>query len=176
MLGFSGPLVGLAGTAILAVTFTQNAMSNAPGGTAGKPSGVEIQVVATAAKSSRLEAPRPNASRSSVTTVELVGLGAATVILRDEAGHVVFRSDPKANVTYFAKDVDLPVITIKEEASSPIVQKPVRPAREQEDASDAPVRKTSPVGCTGALSPLVKSEASRRPSLCLAALEDTHAS
>ena len=111
-----------------------------------------------------------------MTTVELVGLGAATVVLRDEAGHVVFRSDPKANVTYFAKDVDLPVITIKEEATSPIVQKPVRPGREQEDASDTPGRKTSPVGCTGALSPLVKSEASRRPSLCLAALEVTHAS
>jgi len=176
MLGFSGPLVGLAGTAFLAIAFTQNAMSNAPGGPTMNSPGVESQVGATAAKSSRLAAPRPSASRASVTTVELVGLGAATVVLRNEAGHVVFRSDPKANVTYFSKDVDLPVITIKEEASSPVVQKPVRPAREQEDASDTPVRKTSPVGCTGALSPLVKSEASRRPSLCLAALEVTHAS
>jgi len=166
----------LAGTAFLAVTFAQNAMSDAPGGPATKPPGVESQIVASAAKTSRLAPPRPSASRASVTTVELVGLGAATVVLRNEAGHIVFRSDPQSNVTYLAKDVDLPVITIKEEAGSPVVEKPVRPAREQEDASDTPVRKTSPVGCMGALSPLVKSEASRRPSLCLAALEATHAS
>lgn len=174
MLGFSGPLVGLAGTAFLAVTFTQSAMSNAPAGPV--PAGSIAQVAASGTKSARLDAPRPNASRAAVTTVELVGLGSATVILRDEAGHIVFRSDPRSNVTYFAKDVDLPVITIKEEARSPVVQKPVRPTREQEDASDAPVRKSSPVGCTGAVSPLVKSEAGRTPSLCLAALEGTHAS
>jgi hypothetical protein len=163
--------MGLAGTAILAVTFTQSAVSGVSSGS--KPSApiAGAQVVASETKSARLSAPQPSAARAVVTTVELVGVAQATVILRDESGSVVFRSDPRANVTYLVKDVDLPVVTIKQEANTPVVQKTVRPAREREDASENPVRKTSPVGCTGALSPLVKSEASRTPTLCLAALE-----
>jgi hypothetical protein len=175
MLGFSGPLIGLAATAVLAVTFTQSAMSDVAGGGRSTATAAS-QVVASEAKSARLSGPRPNPARAAVTTVELVGLGQATVLLRDESGNVVFRSDPRANVTYLAKDVDLPVVTIKEEAHSPVVQKPVAPTREREESSDNPPRKASPVGCTGALSPLVKSEASRNPSLCLAALEVQHAS
>jgi len=163
--------MGLAGTALLAVTFTQSAMSDVSGGSKPSASTSGIQAVASETKAARLSAPQPNAVRTVVTTVELVGVAQATVILRDESGGVVFRSDPRSNVTYLTKDVDLPVITIKEEARSPVVQKPVRPAREREDASENPIRKASPVGCTGALSPLVKSEASRTSSLCLAALE-----
>lgn len=171
MLGFSGPLIGLAGTALLAVTFTQSAMSNVSGGSQPSTTIAGNQGVSSGAKSARLSAPQSNGVRSVVTTVELVGVAQATVILRDETGSVVFRSDPRSNVTYLAKDVDFPVVTIKEEAQSPVVERPVRPAREREGASENPVRKTSPVGCTGALSPLVKSESSRTSSLCLAALE-----
>jgi hypothetical protein len=163
--------MGLAATAILAVTFTQSALSGVSGASRPSAPSEGAQAVVSETKSARLSAPRPNAARTAVTTVELVGVTQATVILRDESGNVVFRSDPGSNVTYLAKDVDLPVVTIKEEAHTPVVQKPVRPAREREDASENPVRKTSPVGCTGALSPLVKSEASRTSSLCLAALE-----
>ncbi|MBM6592575.1 hypothetical protein [Microvirga pudoricolor] len=133
------------------------------------------QEVMSAAKADRLSKPVRAEDRSTVTTVELVGIGKATVILRDEAGKIVYRADPQSNTTFFAKDVDLPVVTIKEEAASPVAQRPVNiktePKVERENALEEPKRKSNPVGCLGALSPLVKSEASKTPSLCLASLE-----
>jgi len=166
-------LVGIAGTAFLAVSFAQTALSSS---SAAGPSGSSLNLTATqsilsGAKRDRIAKPVAADERAVVTIVELVGLSQTIVVLKDQSGNVVYRSDPQANTTYFSKNTDLPVVTIREEAKSPVVQQPVERRQEQENASETPKRKTSPVGCFGALSPLVKSEASRTPSLCLAALE-----
>src|ERR1041384_6053350 len=106
MFGLPGTLVGIAGTAFLAVSFTQSALSDSPAPPQARVAGM-AQEVMSGAKSDRIAKPVRADDRAVVTTVELVGVGKATVILRDDAGRIVYRADPQSNPTFFAKDVDL---------------------------------------------------------------------
>ncbi|HEX2553757.1 MAG TPA: hypothetical protein VHL98_08650 [Microvirga sp.] len=129
-------------------------------------------------KGDRLGPPRPEArERPAVSVVEIVGLAQATVILRDRDGTVLYRSDPLSNTTIVAKGADLPVVTLKDAPAAPTSQQPTEPSsvqglspkREGQDVPGEGVRRSRrPIGCEGALSPLVRGDAQRIPSRCLA--------
>lgn len=173
MLGMPGTWVGIAGTVCLAASFAQTALSESGAPRPPSPSGnlALVRDVAAAQKGDRLGKAALPAARTTVTTIELVGSGQATLVLRDRDGNVLYRFDPRTNSTFVAKDSELPVITYKDQADPSLVQPSVAPKEDQEGATEAPKRKGLPVGCFGALSPLVRSEASRTPSLCLAGLD-----
>jgi hypothetical protein len=91
------------------------------------------------------------------------------VVLKDENGDVLFRSDPQTNTTYFSKDTDLPVLTLKQESTSDVSRQPI--SRESSDETIAPKRRTQPYGCLGAVSPLAQAGKEAAPSLCVTSLE-----
>jgi hypothetical protein len=124
-----------------------------------------------ASKADRLAARDADIQRNSVSIVEIVGLTQATVILRGSDGEVLYRSDPRSGTTTFAKNTELPVLTMKEEMTGPVVQHP--PVNRREGSEEVRKEKRSrPVGCMGDVSPLARASADRMPSLCLAALEN----
>ena len=117
-------------------------------------------------KGDREAAPRPAPRANPVTSVEVVGVGEAVIILRDRHGFLVYRSDPVANVTLVARDADLPAVTVRRAAGSPVRETPVRgssPGRAPDARDGRP-----PAGCEAAVSPLVDPGARSRPRLCLA--------
>jgi hypothetical protein len=149
MLKFSAGLAAVFGASFLVGTYANTAV-----GWVAPPA--EASVTASSARGDRLApvtapAPRP------VATVEVVGLGGATVILRDRSGEVVFRHDRARNTTIVSRDVDVPTITVRERSDSPLRETPQKPA--------SPARRTP--GCEGVVSSLVKSEVARIPSLCV---------
>ena len=153
MFGNPATLLGLAGVAFLAGSFIPASFS-----------------IASLAQAERPPAQQP----ATISTVELVGIAQATVILRDRNGEVLYRSDPQSGITIFAKNTDLPIITLKEEVHAPVVQHPVAPRREgTEVPPDQKPKRRNPVGCLGDVSPLAKAGADRTPSLCLALLDQS---
>jgi hypothetical protein len=166
-------LIGLAGAGFLAGSFAPSAFNIASLAQSRSPAqAAAIQQVATAAKADRAAAPLPGSARTSVAVVELVGVAQATVILRDRDGELLYRSDPDAGTTTLAKNTDLPVVTLKAETQSPVVQHPVtRREGSEMPAQDQKKKRRNPVGCVGDLSSLVHSSAERSPSLCLALLD-----
>jgi len=124
-------------------------------------------------KGDRMMAPVPSTSPATVSIVELVGVAQATVILRDRDGKVLYKSDPRSGTTIYARDTELPVITLKEDAQAPATQHPAS-RREGNEAPREEKQKTrKPVGCLGDVSPLAKASADRMPSLCLALLRQS---
>lgn len=166
MIGAPSTLIAMAGTAVLLAGLAPAAVGEHVGApfipSSNDPTG----------KGDRIAAPVTAKERSSVSSVELVGVSNATVILRDRDGTILFRSDPLTNTTLVTKDADLPVVTIKEEGVSPVVQQPI-PSREGSEtpAPAQPGRKTPP-GCEAPLSPLAgQGRANRLPGLCLVQLD-----
>jgi hypothetical protein len=157
MIGIPATLVGMAGTAVLLASLAPVALG--PEQTGAQQASVEN------VRSDRLARPIPAKTRASVSSVELVGVSNATVILRDRNGVVLFQSDPLTNTTLIAKDVDLPVVTLKEEGTSPVVQQPI-PSREGNESPPAMRTKSVP-GCETAVSPLARAGRDRKPGLCL---------
>jgi hypothetical protein len=169
-------LIGLAGSAFLAGSLAPHAFTTASLAQTEAPVEQPLlgQQVASAAKSDRMGIPLPGSERGTVSVVELVGIGQATVILRGRDGEVLYRSDPEAGTTTFTKNTDLPVVTLKEEMQSPVVQHPVTRREGTEMPAQEPKKKRrNPVGCVGDLSSLVHSSADRSPSLCLALLDQS---
>lgn len=122
-------------------------------------------------KGDRVAAPVLADERKTVSTVELIGVSRATVILRDHAGEVLYQFDPEAGTTAVSKDTDLPIVTLKELTTGPAVQHPVKRQEGSEEPAPEQKKRRNPVGCVGDVSPLVKSSAGRTPTLCLALLE-----
>jgi hypothetical protein len=89
------------------------------------------------------------------------------VVLRDAAGRVLYRSDPVTNTTIMARDVQLPIVTVKPEPVSPAVEQPLD-AQQSTDRPRLRERKGPPLGCEGVVSALADRDASRPPGLCLA--------
>lgn len=165
MIGAPATLIGMAGTAVLLASLAPSAV--------GLPStGLDPSVAITdSLKGDRIAAPVAATTRASVSSVELVGVSNATVILRDRSGAILFRSDPLTNTTLVTKDADLPVVTLKEQGTSPVVQQPI-PSREGRETQQPPQSKTTLPGCEAPLSPLAhRSLTSRIPGLCLVGLE-----
>jgi len=164
MIGAPATLTGMAGMAVLLASFAPAAVGGHPSAQVAPAASVEIR------KGDRITPPVAAKNRASVSSVELVGVSNATVILRDRSGAVLFRSDPLTNTTLVTKDADLPVVTLKEERTSPVVRHPIL-SREGSEAPQPPQGRTTMPGCEASLSPLAKSGASRVPGLCLVELE-----
>ena len=168
MFGNPATLFGLAGVAFLAGSFIPASFAQSERLLTQSP----LRAMTAQTKGDRLAVPRPAGQSTTVSTVELVGVAQATVILRDHNGKVLDRSDPRSGVTIFAKNTDLPIITLKEEVHAPVVQHPVAPRREgTEVPADQKPKRRNPVGCFGDVSPLARAGADRTPSLCLALLD-----
>ncbi len=175
MFGSPATLIGMAGVVFLAGSFTTASLGIASfAKTDDLPAPVQAaSATISRAKGDRLNAPLPG-PRATISTVELVGVTQATVILRDQNGEVLYRADPQAGITVFAKNTDLPVLTLKEETYAPMVQHPAAPRREGNEApGEQKPKRRNPVGCFGDVSPLASASADRTPSLCLARLDQS---
>ncbi|WP_018260784.1 hypothetical protein [Methylobacterium sp. WSM2598] len=115
-------------------------------------------------KGDRIAPPRPAGLPQKPVAVEITGLGAAKVTLRNAAGDVVFETDSSANTTLVARDTALPHVTLRTREGVPVVQRAPGPP-----AGEVGTRRTMPEGCEGAISGLAGHEARRLlPSRCLA--------
>lgn len=126
-----------------------------------------------AVKGDRMAGPLPVDNPAKVSTVELIGVSQATVILRDSNGQVLYQSDPRSGVTTFARNTDLPIVTLKDEVQRPVAQHPIQRQEGNEAPQEQKQKRRNPVGCVGDVSPLAKASANRMPSLCLALLEQS---
>lgn len=169
MLRASMTLVGLAGIGFLAGGF---ALANSEPNSFTRSKDVlrAALLQQQASKADRLPVWNGDAQRNSVSIVEVVGLTQATVILRGSDGEILYRADPRTGTTTFAKNTELPILTMKEEMTGPAVQHP--PAARREGSEETRKEKrTNPVGCMRDVSPLARASANRMPSLCLASLD-----
>ncbi|MGO4526238.1 hypothetical protein AB4097_15385 [Microvirga sp. 2MCAF35] len=162
-------LVGLAGAFFVAGSFAPASFN--------MPSLVQSEALALSggvlAKGDRIAAPVAASQPTTVSIVELVGVSNAAVILRDHDGKVLYRSDPRTGITTFARDTELPVVTVKDEAQGSVAQHPARHREGSETPQEQKPKSRNPVGCLGDVSPLAKASANRMPSLCLALLDQS---
>jgi len=162
-------LVGLAGVFFVAGSFAPDVFSVSP---LAQSDGSRLALAAPT-KGDRVAGPVSVGSPTSVSIVEVVGVTDATVILRDRDGQVLYKSDPRVGVTSYARNTDLPVLTLKEEMRGPSSQHPVNRREGNETPQPQKQKTRNPVGCMGDVSPLVKASANRMPSLCLASLDQS---
>jgi hypothetical protein len=162
-------LVGLAGAFFVAGSFAPASFNMSPLAQSGSlPFENSVST-----RGDRVAAPVPARNPTTVSIVELVGVANAAVILRDHDGKVLYKSDPRTGITTFARDTDLPVVTLKEEVQGPVAQYPARRKEGNETPQEQKPKSRNPVGCMGDVSPLAKASANRMPSLCLALLEQS---
>ena len=170
-------LVGLAGIFFIAGSFVPASFNMSYQAQSEVLSDATLpQRMSASAKGDRMMTPVPSANPATVSIVELVGVAQATVILRDRDGKVLYKSDPHAGTTIYARDTDLPVVTLKEEMQAPAAQHPVNQREGNEAPGEQKQKARKPVGCIGDVSPLAKASADRMPSLCLALVEQTPSS
>jgi len=116
-------------------------------------------------KADRLPMPAWTGARVPVGTVEVLHAPQGLVVLRGRDGAVLYWNDPAAGTTTVSRNVDMPVVA----PPAPVAQKPA--SREADETPPARnERRPRPVGCEGAVSPLVKQQAANTPSLCLAGI------
>lgn len=166
MIGLPTHLVGVAGAIFLAASLVPDSPVSSPLKAAQSPD-APVQ-----SKGDRLPQASSSIERRTVSTVELVGVSRTTVILRDDKGDILFRSDPLTNTTIVARDVELPVITLKQEEKSPVGTLDPAERREGNQPAAPTGRKPKTLGCEGAVSPLAKGHTGL-PSLCLAERDDS---
>jgi hypothetical protein len=167
-------LVGLAGVFFVAGSFVPASFNLSPQAQSEVLSDAALpQHMGAANKGDRMTAPVPSASPATVSIVELVGVTQATVILRDRDGKVLYKSDPRSGTTIYARDTELPVVTLKEDTQAPAAQHPVSQREGTEAPREQKQKTRKPVGCLGDVSPLAKASADRMPSLCLALLQQS---
>jgi hypothetical protein len=96
-----------------------------------------------------------------ITTVEVVGVRDAAIIYRGRDGHVLFSTDPLANVTVVVKNIALPEVTVRETSQSEVNVLPLeRPAAPKAQLSE---------GCESAVSAVTTPTLAGVASRCLAA-------
>ncbi|WP_210497157.1 hypothetical protein [Microvirga antarctica] len=163
-------VTGMIGSAFMVASFAPGAISDDVGRDAVGTSSIAVsRGVESFAKADRLAPASPAGSRHGVSVVELVGVSNVRVVLKDDNGNVLFSSDPKSNTTYYSKDTDLPVLTLKEEPASLVKRQPVSRGASEDDA--APKRRAQPHGCLGSVSPLAQAGKESGPSLCVTHLD-----
>jgi hypothetical protein len=89
--------------------------------------------------------------------VEVVGIRDAAIVYRDRDGNELFRTDPLANVTIVAKNVDLPEVTIRENARTQVDRLPVEGSRPSQ----------LPRGCESSFALPSPTALTRIPSRCV---------
>ncbi|MFH6781569.1 MULTISPECIES: hypothetical protein [Methylobacterium] len=126
------------------------------------PAGVEQAAIKGDHRKGDLLTPvRPAVKAQVPVAVEITGLGAAKVTLRNAAGDIVYQADTTRNTTLVARDTALPHVTVRERAGSPVAQREPAPAGQ--------TGRRMLEGCEGAISGLAGHEARRLlPSRCLA--------
>jgi hypothetical protein len=165
-------LVGLAGVFFIAGSFVPASFNTSPGAQSEVLADAALpRHMNTSTKGDRIMAPVPSTAPATVSIVELVGVTEAMVILRDRDGKVLYKSDPRLGTTIYARDTDLPVVTLKEDLQTPVAQHPVRRQEGNEAPGEQKQKSRKPVGCMADVSPLAKGSSDRMPSLCLAFLE-----
>lgn len=165
-------LTGLAGVLFLAGGFVPASFNMASLAQSGALFH-EASARQPAVKGDRMAGPVSADNLATVSTVELIGISQAVVILRDRDGRILYQSDPRSGVTTFARNTDLPIVTLKEEVQRPVAQHPVNRQEGNEAPQEQKQKRRNPVGCVGDVSPLAKASANRMPSLCLALLEQS---
>lgn len=108
-------------------------------------------------KSDPLPVARSTTARTPVATVEIVGVRNAAIVYRDRSGNILFKTDPVANVTVVAKNVELPELTLRETAASEVVRMPLE-ARQSKPLS----------GCESAFARPSPESLTERNDRCLA--------
>jgi len=152
-------LVAMTGAMVLAGSFAAF-LIGAPGVEAS-PSALR--------KADRLPMPAWTGGRVPVGAVEVSRAPQGLVVLRGRDGTVLYRNDPAAGTTTVSRNVAMPVVA---PAPAPVAQRPA-PREADETPPARNERRSRPVGCEGAVSPLVKQQAANTPSLCLAAVAAT---
>ena len=167
--------IAMTGTAFLVASYASAAIETR----VTEPAPKAAVVGTVSAKGDRLDRARPAAERAPVALVEVVGVSQVAVVLKGRDGSVLYSSDPLSNTTVVAKDADLPVVTLTETASVPVVQNtPAAPAatgtQEGREGTEQPTnapRKPRTIGCETVVSPLVRNSAGREPSRCVVELD-----
>ncbi len=123
-----------------------------------------------ALKSDRLAPVRPAAKAQVPVAVEITGLGAAKVTLRNAAGDVVYQTDATRNTTLVARDTAIPHVTVRERTGTPVAQRdPAPPARRcggcrrAARARSAVSPATRPAACCRAAASPMPATSCRRP-------------
>jgi hypothetical protein len=160
------PYIAAGFAAALAVTSLEFSLAGSSQGTSslGSPRNLPHSSAAASAKGDLLEVRPAAAATQKVSTVELVGLHDATIVLlRDATGQVLYRSDPMSGITVVSKGVVLPQVTIRE----------IDQAWPREEPAES-VRQPSalPEVCDPAVGPLAAASASDFGVRCLTARED----
>jgi hypothetical protein len=109
-------------------------------------------------KTNALVSPQVSTQRIPIKTVEVVGIRNAAIVYRDRDGNILFRTDPVANVTVVAKNVDLPEVTIRDTAATQVKRMSV----------DRPAPTEQPQGCESAFARPAPAELTRISNRCLA--------
>ncbi|GJE00097.1 hypothetical protein [Methylobacterium isbiliense] len=118
-------------------------------------------------KGDRLAARLPARAPVTPVAVEITGLDAAKVTLRNAAGDIVYQADSTTNTTWVARDTAVPHVTLRARDGAPVVER--KPTPPQPPATEIGTRQRMPEGCEGSISGLAGQEARRlRPSRCLA--------
>jgi hypothetical protein len=111
-------------------------------------------------KTDALPVPATPQARAEIKSVEVVGVRDAAIVYRDRNGNVLFRTDPVANVTVVAKNVDLPEVTIRDTATTKVERMSVE--------RNAPLPPTPPQGCESSFARPSPEALTRISSRCLA--------
>jgi hypothetical protein len=111
-------------------------------------------------KADRIVAPRTDIGGDrKVATVEVVGVQDAAIVYRDRDGRVLFRTDPRANVTVISKGFVLPQVTVRETPRGTLA--PILMPHTPEAAP------AIPVGCDPVASPIAEPALARMTGRCL---------
>jgi len=111
-----------------------------------------------------------------IAAVEVVGLEQASIIYRDHAGKVLYRTDPVGNATVVVRGVKLPEVTVREGNGRPVRQidlpstTPAQTPAKPESRKPEKAKSQVPDGCEIAVSLLSESAAAQGPARCVAAL------
>jgi hypothetical protein len=152
-----GGFAAVAAWALVAPSFDPTATTSASGAAGSH------EWVNRGAKGDRLAAPSPRAEKSTVATVEVIGVHDAAIVYRDRDGRVLFHTDPLRNVTVVSKGFVLPQLTVRETPRSTPV--PVE-APHRLDAAPA-----MPIGCEPVASPIAEPTLARLAGRCLSQIE-----
>jgi hypothetical protein len=111
-------------------------------------------------KTDSLPVPVTPQLRTEIKSVEVVGVRDAAIVYRDRNGNVLFRTDPVANVTVVAKNVDLPEVTIRDTATTKVERMSVE--------RSTPLPPTPPHGCESSFARPSPEPLTQISSRCLA--------
>jgi hypothetical protein len=100
-----------------------------------------------------------------IKTVEVVGVRDASIVYRDRAGNVLFRTDPLANVTVVSKNVELPEVTIRESNASKVERVPLQKSKPESRDNNK-----RPHGCESAFARPSPEPLTRLSSRCITEL------